>query len=99
MLFEEEEFVTKEFIDRQWNKNTKKAVFDWTRRISGLDGDQQQIIDQTTGEEPKEIQRKTLILLAPDEMWEGGCVALKRKKTKKFPMWCQKRKSIYTGQH
>jgi hypothetical protein len=42
----EEEFVTMSFVNRDWDKNTKRRFFRWTPRISGLDREQQRIIDQ-----------------------------------------------------
>jgi hypothetical protein len=84
-IFEEEEFVTEKFAEKQWDKSTRKSFFKWTRQISGVEGDQQRVIDQTTGKEPTELQGKTLILLAPDEDWDGCNVVLRSKRVKRSP--------------
>jgi hypothetical protein len=43
------------------------------------------IVDQAAGDVPTDIQGRTLILLAPDEVWESGMVMLKETKAMKFP--------------
>jgi hypothetical protein len=86
VIFEEEEFITTSFVDRVWEKTMQKMFFKLTRSFFGLEREEQRIVDQTTGETPSDIQGRTLILLAPDEVWENGCVALKKKKVMKFPL-------------
>jgi hypothetical protein len=85
ITYEGEEFVTREFVKDEWNKQTARRFAKWVRSFSGLERWNQKIVDVNTNEEHTEIQGKTLILLNPDEVWESGQVMLKRKPIKKGP--------------
>jgi hypothetical protein len=80
-----EGFVTREFVNEEWNKRTARRFGRWIRSLSGLERPFQKLIDEDTNKEFTEIQGKTLYLLNPDEVWESGQVMLKRKPIKRCP--------------
>jgi hypothetical protein len=85
VYYEGEEFVTREFVDDEWNKGTARRFGRWVRSFSGLERQWQNLIDEETGKEFTNIQGRVLYLLNPDEVFENGQVMLKKKKIQKMP--------------
>jgi hypothetical protein len=85
ITYEGHEFVTRDFVNDEWNKYTAHRFARWVQSFSGLPRESQKIIDMSSGKEFTEIQGKSLALLNDDEVWENGQIMLRRKKISKFP--------------
>lgn len=85
VIYEGHEFVTRAFIDEEWNKSTARRFSKWVQSFSDIPRAWQKIIDQDSGKEFTEIKGKSLVLLNPDEVWENGQVMLKRRSHKNGP--------------
>jgi hypothetical protein len=85
ITYEGQEFITRDFVNVEWNKYTARRFARWVQSFSGLPRERQRIIDMGSGKEFTEIQGKSLALLNDDEVWENGQIMLRRKKTNKFP--------------
>jgi hypothetical protein len=85
VTYEEQEFITKAFVNDEWNKGTARRFARWVRGFSGFEMWNQRLIDMDTNVEFTEIRGKTLALLNSDEVWESGQVMLKRKPSQNGP--------------
>jgi hypothetical protein len=85
VIYEGQQFITREFVDDEWNKLTARRFSRWVRSFSKLERPWQNLIDEDTGREFTEIRGRSLYLLNPDETFVNGQWMLKKKPSKRMP--------------
>jgi hypothetical protein len=85
VVYEGQQFITREFVDEEWNKLTARRFARWVRTFSRLERPWQHLVDEDTGRDFTEIKGRSLYLLNPDEVFENGQLMLKKKHFKRMP--------------
>jgi hypothetical protein len=85
VVYDGHQFITSDFVDEDWNKQTARRFTRWVRSFSHLERPWQHLVDEDTGRNFAEIKGRSLYPLNPDEVFENGQLMLKKKHFKQMP--------------